>query len=111
MSAPSDQYGRTSPSHDRSQSQSAVRASSINTGSSSSRTGIRLVPYTPPRLDPEDRAPSQASARPDEDAGTLRSSANYDIQTIRSVGHWRRSSEPVQARGDEGYATNPGSAL
>ncbi|KAK4163516.1 hypothetical protein QBC43DRAFT_212945 [Cladorrhinum sp. PSN259] len=108
MSAPSDRHGRTSPSHDRSQSQSA-----LNTSSSNSRLGIRLVPYTPPRIDPEERAPSQASARPEppaEDAGNSRPSANYDIQTIRNVGHWRRSSEPVQPRGDESHATTPGSA-
>ncbi|KAK3997253.1 hypothetical protein QBC44DRAFT_229982 [Cladorrhinum sp. PSN332] len=101
MSAPSDRHGRTSPSHDRSQSQSALSSSTSN-----SRLGIRLVPYTPPRIDPEDRAPSQASARPEpaEDAGNQRSSANYDIQTIRNVGHWRRSSEPVQPRGASGFS-------
>ncbi|KAL2133963.1 hypothetical protein VTI74DRAFT_1319 [Chaetomium olivicolor] len=92
MSAPPARHGPTTPLHRRSDSQN-------------NKPGIRLVPYTPPRLsDTENRAPSQASSR--ENAGS-RCSGNYNDQPgSGNAGHSRRTSEVT-----EGHAGGQGSAL
>ncbi|KAL2201310.1 hypothetical protein P885DRAFT_26858 [Corynascus similis CBS 632.67] len=72
MSAPPARHGRTTPIHERSSSQT-------------SKPGIRLVPYSPPRLDPEDRAPSQASSRD-------RTSGSFNDRSNSSASHARRTS-------------------
>ncbi|KAK4157881.1 hypothetical protein C8A00DRAFT_11245 [Chaetomidium leptoderma] len=93
MSAPPARHGRTTPIQDRSNSQS-------------NKPGIRLVPYSPPRLDPEDRVPSQASSR--ENAGS-RCSANYNDPPSSNAGHPRRPSWRDEVT--EGDADGQGSAL
>ncbi|KAK0621303.1 hypothetical protein B0T17DRAFT_508667 [Bombardia bombarda] len=96
MSAPSNRHGRTTtPLHSRSQSQNIPLA-------------IRIVPYSPPRLDPEGRTPSQTSSR--THAGrSLSVSGDYGDQASGSVGENRRPNW----RGEvpEDYASSPGSAL
>ncbi|KAK4188682.1 hypothetical protein QBC35DRAFT_451032 [Podospora australis] len=98
MSAPDSRHGPSTPLHARSQSQN------------NSKLGIRLVPYTPPKLD-EERAPSQASFR--ENAGS-RSDGNYEDQRGRllgsQAGHSRRRSERSEVT-TESYAGKPGPAL
>ncbi|KXX75214.1 hypothetical protein MMYC01_207134 [Madurella mycetomatis] len=78
MSAPPARHGPTTPLHERSNSQN------------NSRLGIRIVPYTPPRIDPENRAPSQASSRDNE--GSRQCSGNYNDQATSNAGHGRRAS-------------------
>ncbi|KAH6636608.1 hypothetical protein F5144DRAFT_187034 [Chaetomium tenue] len=73
MSAPSARHGRTQSLQERSNSQT-------------NKPGIRLVPYSPPRLDPEDRAPSQASSREN------RSSGLFNDQASSNASHSRRTS-------------------
>ncbi|KAK4639019.1 hypothetical protein QC761_702290 [Podospora bellae-mahoneyi] len=78
MSAPDSRHGPPStPLHERSKSESATKS------------GIRLVPYTPPRIDGDERAPSQLSLR--ENAPSRNSNRSSD-QTIRLVGHSRSRS-------------------
>ncbi|KAK4123760.1 hypothetical protein N657DRAFT_572942 [Parathielavia appendiculata] len=76
MPGPPDRHGPTTTLHERSNSQN-------------NKPGIRLVPYSPPRLDPENRAASQASSR--ENAGS-RCSGNYDDKTGGNAEHSRRPS-------------------
>ncbi|KAK3322350.1 hypothetical protein B0H66DRAFT_619884 [Apodospora peruviana] len=96
MSAPSHRHGRTTtPLHQRTQSQNNTLA-------------IRIVPYTPPRLDPEGRTPSQASSYA---LTARRGSGDYDDHTssIGGGGGTRRPSWIGDEK--EEYATSPGSAL
>ncbi|KAL2188758.1 hypothetical protein L209DRAFT_241187 [Thermothelomyces heterothallicus CBS 203.75] len=72
MSAPPARHGQSTSLHERSNSQT-------------SKPGIRLVPYSPPRLDPEDRAPSQALSRD-------RTSGSFQDQSSSNVSHTRRPS-------------------
>ncbi|KAL2164514.1 hypothetical protein VTH06DRAFT_3730 [Thermothelomyces fergusii] len=72
MSAPPTRHGQSTPLHRRSDSQT-------------SKPGIRLVPYSPPRLDPEDRAPSQASSRD-------RTSGSFQDRSSSNASHSRRPS-------------------
>ncbi|GAB1320547.1 Serine-rich protein [Madurella fahalii] len=95
MSAPPARHGPTTPLHERSNSQN------------NSRLGIRIVPYTPPRIDPENRAPSQTSSR--DNADSRRCSANYNDQATSNAGHGRRASWRGEVA--EESAGAPGSAL
>jgi len=88
MSGPPPRHpGRTTPLKQRTQSQNNTLA-------------IRIVPYTPPRLDPEGRVPSQASSH---------AQGNYDDRTSCAVEDGRRPSWRGEGTGD--YASRPGSAL
>ena len=104
MSAPPHRHGATTPLHNRTQSQN-------NT------LGIRIVPYTPPKIDPEGRVPSQASSRTQatsisgaggRDSGFVLGSGNYGNQATDT----RR---PSWIGGDEkedyGSSSEPSSAL
>ncbi|KAK4242591.1 hypothetical protein C8A03DRAFT_29185 [Achaetomium macrosporum] len=93
MSSPPTRHGPTTPPKERSKSQN-------------SKAGIRLVPYSPPRLDPEDRAPSQTSSR--ENAGS-RSSGTYDDQANSGAGRARRSSWKDEVT--EGHGASQGPAV
>jgi hypothetical protein len=93
MSAPQDRHGPKTPLHERSNSQT-------------NKPGIRLVPYSPPRLDPEDRAPSQASSR--DNAGS-RASGNYNDKAGGNAEHSTRPSWTDEVT--EGQAGSQGSAL
>lgn len=95
MSAPPARHGPTTPLHERSNSQN------------NSRLGIRIVPYTPPRIDPENRAPSQTSSRDNEDS--RRCSGNYNDQATSNAGHGRRESWRGEVAEESVGA--PGSAL
>ncbi|KAK4199050.1 hypothetical protein QBC40DRAFT_87132 [Triangularia verruculosa] len=101
MSAPNSRHGPPStPHHERSKSQST---------SNTSKPGIRLVPYTPPKIDADERAPSQASAR--ENASSRLSNRSSGDQTIRLVGHSRSRSSPIAEVISNFDAGNVGSAL
>ncbi|KAK3302115.1 uncharacterized protein B0T15DRAFT_404370 [Chaetomium strumarium] len=93
MSSPPTRHGPTTPPKERSKSQN-------------SKAGIRLVPYSPPRLDPEERAPSQTSSR--ENAGS-RSSGIYDDQANSGTDRTRRSSWKDEVT--EGHGASQGPAL
>ncbi|KAL2020265.1 hypothetical protein VTK56DRAFT_8589 [Thermocarpiscus australiensis] len=93
MSAPPTRHGQPTPLHQRSNSQN-------------DKPGIRIVPYTPPRLDPDERTPSQASSR---DNASSRRSGTYDNQISSSAGHAKRSS--WRAEVTESHAGRPGPAL
>ncbi|KAK4177071.1 hypothetical protein QBC36DRAFT_140241 [Triangularia setosa] len=100
MSAPNSRHGPPStPLHERSKSQSTT----------TTKPGIRLVPYTPPRIDGDERAPSQASLR--DNASSRTSNRNSDDQTIRLVGHSRSRSSPIAEVTSNVHARNAGSAL
>ncbi|KAK1751650.1 hypothetical protein QBC47DRAFT_307235 [Echria macrotheca] len=91
MSAPPLRHGgrptsTSTPLRERSQSQNNTLA-------------IRIVPYTPPRLDPEGRTPSQASSHV---------AGNYDDRRSSTAGDSRRPSWRGQT---EHNAASPGSAL
>ncbi|KAK3692754.1 hypothetical protein B0T22DRAFT_24805 [Podospora appendiculata] len=94
MSAPSDRHGRTTPLRERLQPNQNPLA-------------IRIVPYTPPRIDPEERVPSQTSSRPQS---SLPWSGNLDDQGSSSAGNARRPSWHRQGT-DWEDASSPGSAL
>jgi hypothetical protein len=80
--------GRTTPLAQRTQSQNNTLA-------------IRIVPYTPPRLDSDSRAPSQASSH---------APGNYDDRKSGAAGDDSRG--PFwREEGNEDYASRPGSAL
>ncbi|EAQ90933.1 hypothetical protein CHGG_02868 [Chaetomium globosum CBS 148.51] len=85
MSAPSARHGRTQSLQERSNSQT-------------NKPGIRLVPYSPPRLDPEDRAPSQASSREN------RSSGHFNDQASSNASHSRRTSWRDEVTDGQGSA-------
>ncbi|KAK0711164.1 hypothetical protein B0H67DRAFT_277436 [Lasiosphaeris hirsuta] len=89
MSAPPPRHGRTTPLRERSRSQNNTLA-------------IRIVPYTPPRLDHDGRTPSQASSR---------AQANYDQADRESFNAPAARRPSWRAERMEGYASNPGSAL
>ncbi|KAK3357451.1 hypothetical protein B0T25DRAFT_604316 [Lasiosphaeria hispida] len=89
MSAPPPRHGRTTPLRERSQSQNNTLA-------------IRIVPYTPPRLDHDGRTPSQASSR---------AQANYDQADRESFNAPAARRPSWRAERTEGHASNPGSAL
>ncbi|KAK0737068.1 hypothetical protein B0T21DRAFT_287697 [Apiosordaria backusii] len=98
MSAPNSRHGPPStPLHERSKSQST------------SKPGIRLVPYTPPRIDADERAPSQASSR--DNASSRNSDRNSGDQTIRLVGHSRSRSSGIAEVTSNIHAGNAGPAL
>ncbi|KAK3906345.1 hypothetical protein C8A05DRAFT_29787 [Staphylotrichum tortipilum] len=99
MSAPSARHGLATPVHERSSSQSTNP--SINT-TTSSKPGIRLVAYSPPRLDPENRAPSQASSR--DNAGSRASTSRTTTASDSRRPSWR---DEVT----EGQPASQGSAL
>ncbi|KAL2258751.1 hypothetical protein VTK26DRAFT_7812 [Humicola hyalothermophila] len=97
MSATPSRHGRTSPTtplHERSNSQ--------NNG----RLGIRIVPYSPPRPNDDERAPSQASSR--ENAGS-RCSGNHNDQPSSSASQARRPSRQEEVT--KIHASRSGSAL
>ncbi|KAK4147035.1 uncharacterized protein C8A04DRAFT_34580 [Dichotomopilus funicola] len=89
----------TPPRHGRSLSLQE-RASLL---SATSKPGIRLVPYSPPRLDPDDRAPSQASSR------DKRGSGNFNDNASNQASNSRRTSWKDEVAGSDGAAQ--GSAL
>ncbi|KAK0669453.1 hypothetical protein QBC41DRAFT_107244 [Cercophora samala] len=92
MSAPESRHGPPStPLHERSKSETTAKP------------GIRLVPYTPPRIDGDDRAPSQASLR---DNAPSRNSNRSSDQTIRLVGHSRSRSSGLAEVTNAGYASS-----
>lgn len=99
MSAPPPRHGPSTPLRERTQSQNNSLA-------------IRIVPYSPPRPDPEDRAPSQASlshphahAQREGDRSRRASSS-----TARSTGT-KRSSGRAGEKGPGDFHAWPGSAL
>ena len=92
MSEPPTRHGPSTPLHQRSQSQN-------------NKLGIRLVPYSPPKID-ESRAPSQASSR--DNAGS-RASGNYNDRPSSNAGRSRRPSWRDEVT--EGSAASQGSAL
>lgn len=94
MSAQPARHGQTTPLRERSNSQT------------NSRLAIRIVPYTPPRIDPENRAPSQTSSR--DNAGS-RCSGSYSDQPSSNAAQGRRPSWRGEVA--EGNAGSPGSAL
>ncbi|KAK4106568.1 hypothetical protein N658DRAFT_482394 [Parathielavia hyrcaniae] len=93
MPGPPDRHGPTTPRHERSNSQN-------------NKPGIRLVPYSPPRLDPENRAASQASSR--DNAGS-RCSGSHDDKTSGNAEHSRRPSWRDEVT--KGRSGSVGSAL
>ncbi|KAK0623450.1 hypothetical protein B0T14DRAFT_494930 [Immersiella caudata] len=89
MSGPPPRHqGRTTPLAQRTQSQNNTLA-------------IRIVPYTPPRLDSDSRAPSQASSH---------APGNYDDRKSGAAGEGSRRPS-WRGEGSEDYASRPGSAL
>ncbi|KAK0722361.1 hypothetical protein B0T26DRAFT_749774 [Lasiosphaeria miniovina] len=100
MSAPPNpnRHGRGTPLSERAQSHNNTLA-------------IRIVPYTPPRLDSDGRTPSQASSRPS--AGEPWSGGGYTYDGHGPGGGFAGEARRGGWRGDpvEGYASGPGSAL
>ncbi|KAK3368047.1 hypothetical protein B0H63DRAFT_66953 [Podospora didyma] len=111
MSASPTRHGRTTPLNERSQSQNNTLA-------------IRIVPYTPPRLDPDGRAPSQASSRPaygpgerlfggaeeqEKASGSISSTSSRSTSTAKEPGRGGQASEGY-AGGRQGSALSSPSA-
>ncbi|KAK3944714.1 hypothetical protein QBC46DRAFT_158781 [Diplogelasinospora grovesii] len=108
MSAPSNRHGPTTtstPLHQRTQSQNNTLA-------------IRIVPYTPPRLDPEEsRAASQASSHAYASRhssgiyGDPKRSSSNAGEVGQSSRHWEGREGKEGKERIEGHASRPGPAL
>ncbi len=104
MSAPSARHGLATPLRERSSSQNTNPSiNTTNTANTTSKPGIRLVAYSPPRLDPDNRAPSQASSR--DNAGSRAS-----ISRASTAADSRRPSWKDEVT-EGGHAAGQGSAL
>ncbi|KAK0738327.1 hypothetical protein B0T18DRAFT_334660 [Schizothecium vesticola] len=102
MSAPPPRHDPSTPLRERTQSQNNSLA-------------IRIVPYSPPRPDLEDRAPSQASSHihphAPRDGDRSRRSSGTASSTVRSSGGTKRSSGRTGEKGRGDFHAWPGSAL